>query len=183
MDLNNNIPPDFLNLLKNADAKMDIPAGYFEQFSDHLAEKIQLEDFIATLPKTNVYQVPDNYFEQFSVQTSTTSIKAKRTFVFAKKMGIAASLALVLVLGYLSFNKKTIPEQVAITTPKSTPTTPINFDCPKEEVINYISANLDEFDAESLATDSISISANQLPSLSKDEMNEVLQSIDVEELL
>jgi hypothetical protein len=182
MESNPNIPSDFLQSFKHMNANLDVPENYFEHFSESLSDRIQLEDFIAGLPKENVYQTPAHYFDQFTVQPSAKP-QPKHTFGFAKKMGIAASLALLLGIGYLSINKKTISPQVAITTPKSTPIKAIVFDCPKEDAINYISANLDEFDAESLATDSLSISPNQLPSLSNDEMNEVLQSVDVEELL
>lgn len=91
----------------------DVDKQYFAQFQQNIVETIHTEDFLATLPKTAPYQLSAQYFDQFSAKVLAKAVQASRlnplraTRTFYSKMSIAASLLIILSIGFLLMTGKT----------------------------------------------------------------------------
>lgn len=52
-------------------ASMQVPPAYFTHLADNILAQIKLEDTIQDLPKTNPFEVPTGYFEEFESNLSS----------------------------------------------------------------------------------------------------------------
>jgi hypothetical protein len=136
-------------------------------------EQIKAEEFLETLPKANVYTMPVNYFTNWKVNIPT---QKKQSIFSYKNIGIAASLLLLLAIGMQFVNVQTKQlnnEEI---------TTAIDF-MPKEEIIQYVGNNIDEFELEILIIDSVNANSQLVPTISAQEAKEFLQTENLEEYL
>lgn len=149
------------------------PDGYLQNFTPQLMEQIKAEEFLETLPKANVYTMPANYFTNWKVNIPT---QKKQSIFSYKNIGIAASLLLLLAIGMQFVNVQTKQlnnEEI---------TTAMDF-MPKEEIIQYVGNNIDEFELENLIIDSVNANSQLVPTISAQEAKEFLQTENLEEYL
>lgn len=120
------------------------PSAYFDGFTTNILAKIEVENFINTLPKDNSYLVPDGYLENFSAQKVIDHQPKARVFSLNLKWvtGIAASIALVVGIYFfqLASGGNAIEKQMA--------SIPIN------EANDYLNDNLSDFETFSLVANS-----------------------------
>jgi hypothetical protein len=157
---------------------LDLPFGYLENFTPSILEKIKLEDFISKLPKQNVYTIPVNYFETFTVKTNHFQKARKRVWI--KKIAAVAAILIVCIGVSLLLINTDNTDNIASNSA-------IN-NLPIEEVNSYIALHLDDFSNEQLinmSADNVT-KANQsklLLDINIQDAQEYLQQESIEEFL
>jgi hypothetical protein len=110
------------------------PNGYLEQLNNNLIEEVQILDVTDKFANKEVYAVPANYLENFKVQGASLNLKEpqkKNLTYLISKLGIAASVALLLTLGYLQLQ-----------TESAKPSTDLYSSVSTDELLNYQEENL-----------------------------------------
>ncbi|MBK9108743.1 MAG: hypothetical protein IPM92_10355 [Saprospiraceae bacterium] len=128
----------------NATSGFDVPVAYFENFTDSLIERINAES-LAFLPKSDGFKVPESYFETFynrlqnklSAQHQSTPTKLIK---FHKLWYWAAAACLFSAVGLF-----------AIKWSQNQTTENLLAQCSEEELLEYVTAYVEEFDEQSLA--------------------------------
>ncbi len=110
--------------------KMDVPAGYFDQLSTNILQKIMhaqsnevlqelesISPFVSSIGNKNVYQVPQGYFEQIALRI-TNEAKVVKLNPLRKIIKYAAAAVVVGLLGVGVFkfidNNKVKPDASSI---------------------------------------------------------------------
>lgn len=114
------------HFIENLPAKLpfEVPNQYFDNLHSEIMELNEQELFLSSLPKVNAYDLPVGYFEHLStniisktkIANNIAPLRATRNYY--SKMSIAASLFVILALGFLlmtqnSKNSGSIESQLA----------------------------------------------------------------------
>jgi hypothetical protein len=135
-----------------------MPAGFFEQFSGNVLNRIKAEeqaeqdDLTQGWSRTMPFQVPAGYFEQLperllqlvrKEQKIVVRQKAIKRVALVRSMRVAASVALIIFagLGIMRYNMTGASTAAA--------TAKIDFSgIPKSAITDYINQNIDDFDVD-----------------------------------
>jgi hypothetical protein len=150
-----------------------MPERYLQNFTPQLMEQIKAEEFLNSLPKANVYAVPVNYFTTWE---ANIPLEKKQTVFSYRNFGIAASLLLLLSIGIQFVNVQT--KQLS-----NSQITSALQQVPKEEIVQYVTNNIEEFDLESFITDSAVASTKLVPTITIEDAKEFLATENLEEYL
>jgi len=101
----------------------DVPKNYFEFLQESIEEKIIEADLSdLSISKRNIYETPNQYISSFKTldqKTEPTRIISFKNFNSNRFLKIAATVTLIIGLGYLSFlfldNSKTNNNQISNT--------------------------------------------------------------------
>lgn len=101
----------------------DVPKNYFESLQNSIEEKIISADLSdLSISKRNIYKTPNKYFSSFKnldQKTEPTKIISIKYLNSNRLLKIAASVILIIGIGYLSFlfldNSKTNNNQISNT--------------------------------------------------------------------
>lgn len=101
----------------------DVPKNYFESLQDSIEEKIISSDLSdLSISKRNIYKTPNQYFSSFKTldqKTEPTRIISIKHLNSNRLLKIAASVILIIGIGYLSFlfldNSQTNNNQISNT--------------------------------------------------------------------
>lgn len=163
------------SLLQVAGKKMpqDVPQGYFDTLPESILSKIkeqsglsvaeelkELSPLLAGISKSNVFEVPDGYFETLSVyrtdQSTTTSVVTMYSRKVWLRYAAAAVVFALIAFGISLFIKQPATENSPVTTAVYAPKTEqqINTELAQitdEEIISYLKLTADSKDAETMA--------------------------------
>ncbi|MBS1747858.1 MAG: hypothetical protein JST21_16975 [Bacteroidetes bacterium] len=183
----------------NKNIGLSVPNGYFENLAGNIINRIknysdndviqeleELSPLLSSIPKTNVYSVPDNYFSEFNPSHEKPTEQEEETKVISigshtrKWINYAAAACVGAVLfggGYLYFNKnKNQPQNV----PNSYAAAYSNMDIQKEisslsddAISSYLNAN------SNMAVYTNFNDADQMPSM---DVQTMLQNVSDEEI-
>ena len=168
---------EFLNSLPRQ--SMQVPENYFDTLADNIFEDIHTNAFSASLPKENIFSVPTNYFDNLTEQIVAKSIKENTIRPFSivrtyySKMAIAASLIMILGIGFLMISQKNIHTKNNIEAQLAK--------IPDAEINKYIQEHAYEFDHQ-LSYQKIDESNIDLKKLENDIYNSYFENISDEEL-
>jgi hypothetical protein len=159
------------SLPKQINAMDDVPDHYFEDVHSSIMHQIETEDFVSTLPIENVYQVPDQYFENLVIASPKHTITFR--VIWQKKIyAIAAGIALLLICTALLTNSNRM---------QAFESNGINADwqqVPIDEVNTYISANLDDFEPEMIASDDQRLNIKTENIISAEEAADYIKNVE-----
>ena len=107
---------NILDNLKKSE-KPQLPTNYFEQFSEQLMDKLDVETIESNLSKANAPEVPDGFFDSFADElmdkikaeetSETNPSKSKGRIIALRVMGFAAAAAcLLLIINLVKSNEE-----------------------------------------------------------------------------
>ena len=156
---------------------LTVEPEYFASLSESILEQVNMEDFLSRLPKELPYEVPKNYFDQFSPQleekiAQPRILKPKR-FVSSKiaSWSVAAALVFFILCGALLFRispELNAEEQLAR--------------IPDQEIQNYLQAHSDEFEL-AATMEGQDYQSVDLPSLESEIFEKQFQDLTSEEVI
>jgi hypothetical protein len=153
-----------------------LPEGYFDQLQTNILQQVQQESFADSLPKENMFTVPQDYFENLPGHINarireTENITVKHTRVISwKRLRWAAAAVVILGLGIGSV-KMLWPGKTEEASLAKVPQTSIRA---------YVQQNIDEFDSE-LLENNIAANINlrsQSGLLNSVDKNDIIQYLD-----
>lgn len=132
---------EFLSSLSSV-IPYEVPDGYFEGLNTEILAQVHIAHFLDSLPKQTPFHKPADYFETLSDVVVTKSVKVNRinplraTRTFYGKMAVAASLFVLLAIGFLLMTQTSAPKNVETQLAQISDT----------EIDNYIQDHAYEFD-------------------------------------
>lgn len=107
---------EFLSSLSSV-IPYEVPDGYFEGLNTEILAQVHIAHFLDSLPKQTPFHKPADYFETLSDVVVTKSVKVNRinplraTRTFYGKMAVAASLFVLLAIGFLLMTQTSAPKK------------------------------------------------------------------------
>jgi putative heme iron utilization protein len=153
-----------------------VPENYFEQLSSTIEQRTL--SVVESLPKENIFKVPENYFETLESQilahtTQATKIVPLITWSAKRTWASVAACSAIAILGYFTL----MPKQDSLGNEALA-------GVQNQEIVNYlIQQDLNQTDvAEQIENKNIKFKETDLLNNLKVSENDILQSIDLEDL-
>jgi hypothetical protein len=153
-----------------------IPENYFQELPSTIEQRTQ--SVVENLPKENIFKVPENYFKQLETQilaqtTQATKIVPLITWSAKRTWASVAACSAIAILGYFTL----MPQQDSLGNEALA-------GVQNQEIVNYlIQQDLNQTDvAEQIDNKNIKFKETDLLNNLKVSENDVLQSIDLEDI-
>jgi hypothetical protein len=173
---NNILNNKFADNLPKVSLPLEMPDGYLDNISNLVLDQIKNEHFLDTLSKKNVYAVPNNYFESFTIGKNNQV----KTYNWVKKLFAIAAIVVVSVGVAITYQYYRAEDGIVNYT--------VSNNLPLDEVNSYLALHLDEFTTEQLLNASVETNSNiqleiEQDAINQQEAQEFIEQESIEEFL